>query len=233
MTGLVPLVIVPLLKGTGKGGESMLSKMRKLWGLKGGFTLIELLVVIAIIAILAAILLPALQRAREKARETSCKNKLKQIGLAVVFYTQDYDEFYPPGYDVSVANWWTYFLEPYLKWPLGSERWWCPSWKNTEPGTWGSYIHKGYTANTRYFRYATDPTKPPYKVSKCKQPSRKLGFVDGRRAPTAPGGYSIKDTATGRHSGGSNVLFMDWHVEKRTREQIANNDDDIWGYSSW
>ena len=68
----------------------MLGKIRKIWGFSG-FTLIELLVVVAIIAILAAILLPALQKAREKARQTTCINNLKQCGLAVTFYAQDYD----------------------------------------------------------------------------------------------------------------------------------------------
>ena len=53
---------------------------------KRGFTLIELLVVIAIIAILIALLLPAVQQAREAARRSSCKNNLKQIGLALHNY---------------------------------------------------------------------------------------------------------------------------------------------------
>ena len=59
------------------------------------FTLIELLVVIAIIAILAAILFPVFARARENARRSSCQSNLKQIGLGILQYTQDYDETYP------------------------------------------------------------------------------------------------------------------------------------------
>ncbi|MDF2439708.1 MAG: hypothetical protein JWN98_692 [Abditibacteriota bacterium] len=57
-----------------------------------GFTLIELLVVIAIISILAAILFPVFARARENARRTSCQSNMKQIGLGLLQYSQDYDE---------------------------------------------------------------------------------------------------------------------------------------------
>jgi prepilin-type N-terminal cleavage/methylation domain-containing protein len=59
-----------------------------------GFTLIELLVVIAIIAILAAILFPVFAQAREKARQTACLSNLKQIGLGMMQYVQDYDGTY-------------------------------------------------------------------------------------------------------------------------------------------
>ena len=60
-----------------------------------GFTLIELLVVIAIIAILAAILFPVFAQAREKARGAACLSNVKQLGLALQMYAQDYDETLP------------------------------------------------------------------------------------------------------------------------------------------
>src|SRR5579885_1983208 len=68
-----------------------------------GFTLIELLVVIAIIAILIALLLPAVQQAREAARRTQCRNNLKQLGLAIHNYHDNFNLF-PYGESFSDTN---------------------------------------------------------------------------------------------------------------------------------
>ncbi|BDI30989.1 hypothetical protein CCAX7_30400 [Capsulimonas corticalis] len=83
------------------------------------FTLIELLVVIAIIAILAAILFPVFAQAREKARQTMCISNEKQMGLALMQYTQDADETYPIGQykPVGAADFfdWQNAVYPYVK----------------------------------------------------------------------------------------------------------------------
>jgi prepilin-type N-terminal cleavage/methylation domain-containing protein/prepilin-type processing-associated H-X9-DG protein len=106
---------------------------------RGAFTLIELLVVIAIIAILAAILFPVFARARENARRASCISNLKQIGLGIMQYVQDYDEKYPPtGYTIDIVppdgvwygssptyTWfWEQIIYPYTK---SDQVYLCPS----------------------------------------------------------------------------------------------------------
>ena len=112
-----------------------------------GFTLIELLVVIAIIAILAAILFPAFARARENARRASCQSNMKQLGLGMLQYTQDYDERLPIGQASIVADnfrgrTWGGQVFPYVK---SIQVYVCPSDTTTpvSPGTVVSYGYNG------------------------------------------------------------------------------------------
>jgi len=68
------------------------------------FTLIELLVVIAIIGILAALLLPVLSKAKQKAQGSICLNNGKQMMTAMLMYTSDNKEFFPPNPDDGTTN---------------------------------------------------------------------------------------------------------------------------------
>jgi prepilin-type N-terminal cleavage/methylation domain-containing protein/prepilin-type processing-associated H-X9-DG protein len=99
---------------------------------RSAFTLIELLVVIAIIAILASILFPVFGRARENARRSSCQSNLKQIGLGIMQYVQDYDEKYPMtwmGGILGAGDYWNYGTWMYTTFPYikSTQIYSCPS----------------------------------------------------------------------------------------------------------
>jgi prepilin-type N-terminal cleavage/methylation domain-containing protein/prepilin-type processing-associated H-X9-DG protein len=109
------------------------------------FTLIELLVVIAIIAILAAILFPVFAQAREKARSIACISNLKQLGLAMMQYTQDYDEKNPAGQNGwGGGQGWAGQVYPYAK-SVGVFQ--CPDDPMTDGQTSSSYGINSNLAN--------------------------------------------------------------------------------------
>ncbi|RYX83588.1 DUF1559 domain-containing protein [bacterium] len=118
MTGVITTILI--YPQTLKFLEiNMRSKNQQQFTHKTAFTLIELLVVIAIIAILAAILFPVFARARENARRASCQSNMKQIGLGIMQYTQDYDEKYPGNgtYNLPTGETatWDLRIQPYIK----------------------------------------------------------------------------------------------------------------------
>lgn len=122
-----------------------------------GFTLIELLVVIAIIAILAAILFPVFARARENARRSSCQSNLKQIGLGLIQYTQDYDDSLPGDSFVAEGNSdatnykWMDAIYPYLK---STQIFDCPSGPSAGSRSYIRNVDLPAASNQRYGSYA-------------------------------------------------------------------------------
>jgi prepilin-type N-terminal cleavage/methylation domain-containing protein/prepilin-type processing-associated H-X9-DG protein len=207
---------------------------------KKGFTLIELLVVIAIIAILAAILFPVFGRARENARRSSCQSNLKQIGLGVKQYVQDYDEKFPlQGVNAQVG--WAIAIQPYIK---STQLFQCPSETNppanVDPTVTASYGNAGFSD---YW----------YNQNLSNQSEASLNFIsntlmngDGTNGAanygmigtgatslnvpadgTATGSVFNRSTAStdyaGRHLEGANFSYADGHVKWLKPQAVKDN----------
>src|SRR2546422_4924687 len=122
---------------------------------RAAFTLIELLVVIAIIAILAALLLPALSRAKANGHSAACKSNLRQIGLGLVMYAQDFRK-YP--YLMTLTNLtWRDLIQPYTSAWRTNELYRCPAFRVFSP----SYADWSYAYNNSEAGAAQNPLSLP------------------------------------------------------------------------
>lgn len=197
---------------------------------KHGFTLIELLVVIAIIAILAAILFPVFARAREKARQTSCLSNVKQLGLSMMMYVQDYDESFPhraigtggtvvyPNGSTSGTMFWYMAIYPYVN---NVQVFSCPS---DASGRWAggatsSGIRYGYSRGLCH-----NNSRPPITLAELTRPADTAMIADTGFAPEPPRTASpmpyvfysriyYRTMIYPRHNGGANFAFADGHAK--------------------
>tara|TARA_Y100000589_G_scaffold231235_1_gene218643 strand:+ start:619 stop:1275 length:657 start_codon:yes stop_codon:yes gene_type:complete len=205
------------------------------------FTLIELLVVISIISLLIAVLLPALASARKSARSAQCKSQLKQIGLLITMYGNDFDEFLPPAKEPSLVygNIWSLnsnnyksFMHYYMGYVSDHNKWLavCPDYHAMRSGQGGNY-----GLNVRLFRFSNWNTAWHTNMQILK-PSKALFapdiFYEGTNTDASEQIISIDLWATHnihfRHLDAVNMLMGDAHVEATGEPLPTSSTDTFW-----
>jgi prepilin-type N-terminal cleavage/methylation domain-containing protein/prepilin-type processing-associated H-X9-DG protein len=194
-----------------------------------GFTLIELLVVIAIIAILAAILFPAFAKAREAARRSSCSSNLKQMGLGIMQYAQEFDEHYPMRFENNHG--WNQTVQPYMK---SADVFICPSnpfsqYNQSNAADGYPEIRRSYDSNLRIFGIDQPWAGGTVSMAAINAPSSKIMVNEvleyyGYMYPdwSLPANqHSIRDAGFAGHLGTANYLFADGHVKSLRPTQTA------------